>query len=155
MLKMKYPESRPLAVLALGISLVLGAGACSDVMHAITGAYRGPQPAKEGILGEEVVIRRVGEGGSRPAFIIDRVRFVEAGDPHDINRVARAVATDANGSNVAALGLQAGDRVIISTTFSTTATESGSLSAPDWPGPDRPEYPIGVHSITAIERTGP
>lgn len=145
---------RALARLALLGSVSLWLAGCSDIMYAVTGAYRGPQPVAEGLSREEVVIRRVTSVASNPAFVIDRVRYVQAGDPHDINRAAIVVATDATRAQVSALDLQPGDRVILSTTFNRVTTESGSLSIPNWPGPGRPEYPLGIHSIVAIVRAG-
>lgn len=113
-------------------------------MASITGAFRGPPPAQEGISGEEVVIRRATAVDSASVFIVDRVRYVEAGDPHNINRVVKVVTTEATRGQAAALNLQRGDRVVLTTAFGSITKEVGSLSIPDWPGPGRYEYPLTV-----------
>lgn len=141
-------------LMVLVIALGVLSTACDAIMAEITGAYRGPPPAREGISGEEVVIRRATAVDSGWVFIIDRTRYVEAGDPYNINRMVKAVTTSATRDQAGALGPRPGDRMIVSTTFGSITKEVGSLSAPDWPGPGRYEYPIGFHSITAIARAG-
>lgn len=148
--RLKHP-----VMAALVLITILGvAGGCDDIMASITGAYRGPPPAQKGIFAEEVVIRRITAMDSGFVFIIDRVRYVEAGDSHNINRVVKVVTTEATREQAATLNLQRGDRVILSTAFGSITEEVGSLSIPDWPGPGRYEYPIGFHTLTAIARAG-
>ncbi|HST63177.1 MAG TPA: hypothetical protein VLK84_30990 [Longimicrobium sp.] len=68
--------------------------------------------------------------------------------------MVKVVTTEATRNQVAALNPQPGDRVILSTTFGSITKQVGSLATPDWPGPNRYEYPIGFHYITAIARAG-
>jgi hypothetical protein len=143
---------RIVGLAALIASAGVLAGGCSGIVDSISGRYRGPQPLSQGLSGETVVIRRVTVLPAGSAFIVDRVRFVEAGDPHDINRVVEVVTTEATRNQVSGLNLRAGDRVILSTEFQSITTQVGALGIPDWPGPGRYEYPIGFHSITSVAR---
>lgn len=139
-----------IAALVAGVGLL--AAGCSGIMDSVSGRYRGPQPLSEGLSGEVVVIRRATALPAGSAFIVDRVRFVEAGDPHNINRVVEVVTTEATRNQVGGLNLRAGDRVVLSTAFQAITTQVGSLGIPDWPGPGRYEYPIGFHHITSVAR---
>lgn len=51
------------------------------------------------------------------------------------------------------LGLQVGDTIRISTRYLSNR-EAGELGkyVPDWPSDDYGEYPIGFHTLTAVER---
>lgn len=154
MLKANRLKPRLITTLLLVATAGLLTGGCDAIMAELTDAYRGPPPAEEGISGEEVVIRGVTVLDSASVFMLDRVRYVEAGDPYNINRVVKVVTTGATRDKAAALNLQRGDRVVVSTAFGSITKEVGSLSIPDWPGPGRYEYPIGFHSLTAITRAG-
>jgi hypothetical protein len=150
----KRLKPRLVAYMVLVIAMGVLSTACDAIMAEITGAYRGLPPAREGISGEEIVIRRATAVDSGWVFIIDRTRYVEAGDPYNINRIVKVVTTGATRDQAASLGLQRGDRVVVSTAFGSITKQVGSLSIPDWPGPGRYEYPIGFHSLTAIARAG-
>lgn len=138
-----------LVALVLAAGLGTAAGGCDNILDV----YTGPQPEQVGISREEVVVRRVTAADSVSVLIVDRVRYVEAGDPYNINRVLKVVTTAATQDDALALGLQPGDRVILSTAFGSIVRQAGSLSTPDRRGPGWYEYPIGFHSITAIART--
>ena len=144
------------ARLAFVAACALPAAGCSGLGDALFGeAYRGPAPAAEGIAGELAVVRLVEVVPSgQTVLLIDRVRYLEAGEPHDVNRVVRAVSGEAMRDAVAALNLGRGDRVVISTQYQGTVTVVGSMTVPDWPGHDAYPYPIGFHAITAIARAG-
>jgi hypothetical protein len=141
------------AVLFLAVACALPITGC-DVLDSSSGLYRGPRPVPEAIAGEEAVIRRVSvlPGGS--VFVVDRVRYVKAGDPYNINRVAEVATTEATRDQVAALNLRPGERVLLTTRFHMVTEQVGSLSTPDWPAPGVYEYPIGFHYIVSIERAG-
>jgi hypothetical protein len=145
---------RIVGLAALTASAGVLAGGCSGIMDSVSGRYRGPQPLAESLSGETVVIRRVTVLPAGSAFIVDRARFVEAGDPHNINRVVEVVTTEATRNQVSGLNLRAGDRVILSTQFQSITTQVGALGIPDWPGPGRYEYPIGFHSFSSVARVG-
>ncbi|HZG43022.1 MAG TPA: hypothetical protein VEY93_08680 [Longimicrobium sp.] len=150
--------SRPAAVrfaatLMLVAACALPSAGC-DLLDPLSGLYRGPSPVAEGISGEEAIVRRVSVLSGGSVFIIDRVRYVQAGDPHNINRVAEVATTEATRDAVAELNLQRGDRVIVTTTFHAVTEQVGSMSIPDWPAPGVYEYPIGFHYITSIRRAG-
>lgn len=141
---------RRLIAVLMAAGLSMTAGGCNSILDV----YTGPQPEQVGISGEEVVVRRVTAADSVSVLIVDRVRYVEAGDPYNINRVLKVVTTAATQDDAVALGLQPGDRVILSTAFGSIVRQAGSLSTPDWPAPGWYEYPIGFHSATAITDAG-
>jgi len=86
-------------------------------------------------------------------LLVDRVRYTDAGDPHNVNRVVRVGPGAELRDSVAALNLVRGDRVPISTRYTGTTNVIGSMSVPDWPGHTAYEYPISLHAITSIART--
>ncbi|HEX6371279.1 MAG TPA: hypothetical protein VF006_20340 [Longimicrobium sp.] len=133
------------------IAVVALATTGCDVLGRISGAYRGPLPGTEALAGEIVTVRSISvEPGTR-LLILDRDRFVAAGDPHDVNRVIKAITVDVQ-EQVQALNLRAGDRLVVSTRF-IQIDETGDLrGVPNWPGHDFHEYPVGLHSLTAVAR---
>lgn len=142
--------------IALVLVCVSQAAACDMLGNLMFGEkYEGPPPAAESIHRETAVVRRIDVPPSGPAvLLIDRVRFTEAGDPHNVNRVVRVVARDAVRDELAALNLGRGDLVVLSTRFNGTVNAIGSMNVPDWPGHGAYEYPIGVHALTEIARVG-
>jgi hypothetical protein len=117
--------------------------------------YRGPQPSQEDITNEVAIVRDVDvtESG-HTALLIDRVRYVQAGDPHNVNRAVSVRSGAAMRDTVAALNLAAGDTVLISSHYQGNESVIGIRSVPNWPGHNAYQYPIAVHAITAIARTG-
>jgi hypothetical protein len=77
---------------------------------------------------------------------------VESGNPHDVDRVVRAVSGDSLRDHAAASMLARGDRVVISTRYGGVVTVVTNDKVPDWPGHKAYEYPIGLHAITVIAR---
>lgn len=142
--------------LVLVLVCVSATAACDILSDVMWGpSYEGPQPAAESIIGEYAVVRRINVPPSGPAvLLIDRVRFVEAGDPHNINRVVDVVAREAMREQVVALNLSRGDTVVISAEFTGIVTRVGSLPVPDWPGHRAYEYPMAYHALTEIARPG-
>lgn len=142
------PRTSLLAALAL---CVLALSGCGDVLDRLTGAYRGPLPDREGLSGETVIVRSISAGTSSHRLVLDRVRYLDSGDPHDVNRVILAFSMDLY-TQVQAMNLRPGDRLVVSTTFFQMG-ETGDLSeVPDWPGHDYVEFPIGAHQVTAVAR---
>lgn len=141
-------RTRFMAALAV---CALAASGCGDVIDGLTGGYRGPLPAREGLSGETVIVRSISAGADSHRLVLDRVRYLDAGDPHDVNRVILAYSMDLF-AQVQALNPQPGDRLVVSTTFFQMG-ETGDLGeVPDWPGHDHVEFPIGAHHVTAIAR---
>jgi hypothetical protein len=138
--------------LILVAACAMFAGGC-DVLGIISQAYRGPVPDREPIVEEVVIIRKVGSSGEVLLFVADRVRYLEGGKPHNVNRVVRVQTADQ--AMVTPLNLVVGDRVVISTSFASIGDAAEMTEVPDWPGHRYYEYPIGVHVLTAIRRTAP
>lgn len=143
-------------LVALVAACALPAAGCGGLADTLLGeAYRGPAPAAESLSGEVVVVRQVEVVPSgQTVLLVDRVRYVEAGDPHDVNRVVRVTSGEAMRDPVAALRLAPGDRVVLSTQYQGSVQVVGSMSVPDWPGHGARQYPVGFHSVTAIARAG-
>jgi hypothetical protein len=124
-----------------------------DFVGRISGAYRGPMPKAEAIASEVVIIRSIQPGPEGAfGFIADRVRYLEGGTPHDVNRVVRVRTAPEIKEQAAALNLAVGERITISTQFAYTGDAIDLTEVPDWPGHDFREYPVGVHLLTAISR---
>jgi hypothetical protein len=140
---------QPLRWLLVG-SVAVVLAACDGLL----GIYNGPQPAQTDITEEVVVVRSwdVTPSGQHQ-YIMDRVRFTEAGDPHNVNRVVWVSTTEATAAAVIGLDLQTGDRVTISTEFSGVRQIGELTEVPNWPGHRSTEYPIGVHLFTSAVLT--
>ena len=141
--------------LLIGAGCALIAGGCGDILGRISGAYRGPVPEREPIVEEVVIIRKVTSWSQGVELVADRVRYLEAGKPHDVNRVVRVQTSPANQEQVAAMGLVVGERVTISTRFAGIGDAAEMTEVPNWPGHGFYEYPIAEHVLTSITRTGP
>ena len=129
------------------VAVSVGIAACENVLSP----YRGPRPATDGITSEVVVVRYL-RTQDNPSYIVDRTRFVNSGDPHDVDRVVWVFTNEATVAQVGALELQVGDTIVISTRYSGVR-EVGALEAvPNWPGHKYYEYPIATHQFTAIRR---
>jgi hypothetical protein len=138
--------------LILAAACVMFAGGC-DVLGRISGAYRGPVPDREAIVDEVVIVRSIASWSQGVQIVADRVRYLEAGKFHDVNRVVRVQT--ATHELVTPLNLVVGDRVAITTNFAGVGDAAEMTEVPDWPGHDFYEYPIGVHVLTSIRRTVP
>jgi hypothetical protein len=154
---MKMPSVPRSARLGLlGLVMATGSAGCDDFINGLSRGYVGPSPSRESITDEIATVAKGWEGyQGQIILILDRTRFVDAGDPHDVNRVIKAWTTSENQAQIAALQLMRGERVRISTEFSSIEEASGSMNVPNWPGHDAIEYPIGSHRITAISRVSP
>lgn len=140
------------ALLATVVMVLAGCGASDLLPH-----YSGPQPSRDPLANERVVVRKVVSSATNPnaagAVYVERTRFVEAGDPHNVNRVIRAAGGEL-AAQLAALGVKAGDTLLISTRYDTTyydALAPGAVS--DWPGHTHLEYPIARHTLTSVARS--
>lgn len=138
------------------LAVVLSSAACDDFINGLSRGYVGPPPAHESIVDEMATLAEVRDGyQGQVVLILDRTRFVSAGEPHNVNRVVKVWTTRENQDQVAALNLRSGDRVLVSTEFNGIDEAGGAMNVPNWPGHDALEYPISSHQITSIERVSP
>lgn len=145
-------RSRATLMAALALAGLASAG-CGDILGWLSGAYQGPRPNQES-LNAETVILRTAPTRVDDQLLLDRVRYLEGGNPHDVNRLIYAITPDVR-AQLSALNLRAGDRLVVSTRF-VQITETGDLGqVPDWPGHEYAEYPIALHALTAIARAAP
>lgn len=131
-----------------------GVGACG--LEAALPHYTGEQPSTASLASERLVVRQTVESSVIPggigAFYGDRLRYLEGGDPHDVNRVVR-VETGSLTSRIAELGVQVGDTLIVTTKYDTTYYEATAPGAvPDWPGHRHHEYPVARHTLASVAR---
>lgn len=127
-----------------------------DVGGLLPPLYEGAQPAKLPLTNERVVVRETRPSSLIPGavggFFGERARFVEQGDPHNVNRVVYLSGAQVP-AELAALDVQLGDTLLISTQYDTTYYSGLALDAvPDWPGHDYVEYPIANHTLIAVAR---
>ncbi|HEX8359005.1 MAG TPA: hypothetical protein VF613_02730 [Longimicrobium sp.] len=143
---------RRLGLLAASLCL-LSAAACESAALTLIGAYPGPNPDRTDIVAETVIVRTAREQAETGIefFLFDRVRVLKT-KPHDINRIVEVMSRDIQ-AEVSRLDLQVGDTILISTRY-VADREAGELGeyVPDWPFDKYGEYPIGFHTLTAVER---
>jgi len=147
---------RGFGLLALVASCALPLAACDTMADLMFGEnYEGRPPAQEDISNEIAIVRStyVPESG-HTVLLIDRVRYVDSGDPHNVNRALRVSSGDAMLEAVAALNLAVGDSVLISTQYQGIVQVVNLQSVPNWPGHKAYQYPIAFHVVTAIARAG-
>ena len=135
------------------VACALSIAGCESALLTLIGAYPGPNPDQADITAERVIVRFVSrpvEGGTQ-YYYVDRVRLLES-EPHDINRVVEVIPGEVQ-PRVRELGLQVGDTIRISTRY-VSNREAGDLGkyVPNWPFDKYGEYPIGFHTLTAVER---
>lgn len=110
----------------------IGAAGC-DLLGSVTGTYTGPLPSRDDLVLETVIVREVRpapEGGSR--LILDRVRYLDR-DRSNVNRVIEAYTAQVEPA-FTRLDVRTGDRLVVSSRYSSR-TETGELSSvPDWAG---------------------
>lgn len=133
------------------VLLVVGCNFADLLPH-----YTGPQPEREAIANERVVVRQlVGSAihpGAAGAFYGERAIFQQAGDPHNVNRVVYVAGGELH-AELAAINLELGDTLLISTRYDTTYYDAiGPGAVPDWPGHTHVEYPIARHMLTSLAR---
>lgn len=136
----------------LAFALLVASTGC-DFTTRLVGGYVGPQPNQESLVEEVATVARTGvQYQGQILIILDRARYVAAGDLHNVNRVIQAWTTAENQDAVAALNLRGGERVRVTTQYVEVDETAGSNNVPNWPGHDAVEYPIGSHRIISIER---
>lgn len=151
------PSRRRFRVAVLSLIALLPLTACETIVAKLTGVYQGPRPVQEDLTREVVIVRSVyalpAEGIQ--SLTVDRVRFLEANRPHDVNRIAEVLPGDAR-PVLEALKPQVGDTLRISTRYLGSPLVGDLRGIPNWPGHRYREYPITLHRLTSVERvTGP
>jgi hypothetical protein len=141
---------------AFAVLAVTLAPGCDGAVGSLLPTYDGPDPERRDISGETVVIRKIDAqpGTGIQFFLVDRERYTTSA-PHDINRVVEVMSRDIQPA-VSQMQLKVGERVRISTRF-ISFREAGGLSQyfSDWPYDKYWEYPIGLHTLTSVERVAP
>lgn len=101
------------------------------------------------------MVRRVdGEAGSPQSLLLDRVRFVENGRPHHVDRVIQGYTRHVV-PTFQDLAVRVGDTLVVSSRFFQFHEGGGDMGVPNWPGREAAgalEYPLGAHEITAAAR---
>ncbi len=136
-------------LLAAGGLLLVLVG-CGDFIYRVTGGYTGPQPSSNPLVEERVIVRA--QYQEQRVFYVERARFTDAKQPHNVNRVVKVTATDATYTAVLDLEIRLGDTLIVSTDFERIAPAVGSMGVPNWPGHGSVEYPISAHLLTDVRR---
>jgi hypothetical protein len=132
----------------------LGAVALVACTNALA-PYRGPQPDAVPLVNEAVVIRVVEAPLlGQYSYIVDRERFVAAGDPHNVNRIVWIFAKEGDLEGVPGPALQPGARVVVTTEYVGARSVGALPEIPDWPGHGYYLYPVGWHRIVSLQ-SGP
>jgi hypothetical protein len=146
---------RTLRLPLLAATLLCASAACDEIVE-LSGGYTGPPPATEPLAAEAVRIAEIRQSSGGPVeFLLDRTRFVDARDPHNVNRVVKARTTPGTQAAVAALNLREGERVVITTEYSHMDETGGEMDVPNWPGHSAMEYPVSAHRIVSSARAAP
>jgi hypothetical protein len=144
-----------------GISLLAATG-CGNFFHI----EESERLLLDDLVDERGVVRGIvpREVGSAAVdlFFLDRVRYLEAGDPYNVNRVAQIDVTKREPRVdlvVDSLQLQVGDTVVVSAKFYGAADAyqykgRGYLNdiVPQWPGHKRSAYQIPGYLLRKIEK---
>jgi hypothetical protein len=141
------------SMLLLGL-ITLPLAGCGDILEgSFWGTYKGELPVEQRIEDERVIVRIISTspGFNIQNFYVDRVQYLEANDPHNVNRIVEVTAREVQ-PLVDQLKLQVGDTIRISTRYEGIATGSKRQAIPDWPGHRYREFPIGFHALTAVEK---
>jgi len=116
----------------------------------------GPRPSETGLERERVVVRSAEPLPGIPVreYLLDRLRYLDARDPHDVDRIIRGQA-NLPWPRLDSLGIAVGDTLVVTTRFERADRVYGlNASIPDWPGHDARSYLLGTHTITEVEKAG-
>jgi hypothetical protein len=147
---------------AASVLLLTGvaAGGCGW-FGELVGEYSGPMPAKGNLAQEVVIVRSFQrdpagpEEGRLRRMHLDRVRYIDARDFDDVNRVVLGETGELT-ARVESLNLAIGDTVVISGEYAGLY-RGGAASGvvPNWPGDRYVDYPVGVQRLLEIKRKSP
>ncbi len=116
----------------------------------------GPRPSETGLERERVVVRSAQPlpGVEVREYLLDRLRYLDGRDPHDVNRIIRGQA-HLPWPRLDSLGIAVGDTLLVTTRYERADRVYGlNASIPDWPGHDARSYLLGTHTITEVEKAG-
>lgn len=144
-------------------ALVLTGSGCA----ALLGVDKIERPNQEDIVHERGVVRAPDPNAPRatgpigPYFYMDRIRYLEVGDPYNVNRIV-LVSSGELRPLVESFKLQVGDTVVVSTKYQgleeayqySSSGFSDQPLAPQWPGHNRHIYSISSHVLQKIEKVG-
>jgi hypothetical protein len=127
----------------------------------LVGEYSGPMPAKADLSQETVIVRSFSrdpagpEAGKLRNMHLDRVRYIQARDFDDVNRVVLGETGELT-AHVESLNLAVGDTVVVSGEYQGVY-RGGAASGvvPNWPGDRYVDYPVAVHRLLEIKRKSP
>jgi hypothetical protein len=122
--------------------------ACADLL-----GIDNEMPSTEGLKQERVVVRGIQklEGVPVREYVLDRVRYVEAGKPHSVDRVIRAQATLPS-DELDALAVMVGDTLLATTRY-VDINRVYSAPAPIPNGrEDSGSYLIGLHAVITLKK---
>ena len=112
------------------------------------------EPAAIGLADERVVVRGMEDlrGILVREYVLDRVRYVETGNPRSVNRVIRAQAT-LPWSKLDSLAITVGDTLIVTTRYrDINRVYSAPAPIPNWRS-DSKSYLIGQHELLEVEES--
>ncbi|HEY7768387.1 hypothetical protein [Longimicrobium sp.] len=146
--------SRALALLLVGVGLA----ACDPILDSIFDPYEGPDPSKQPLTDERVILRateRVIDGVPQH-YYLDRVQFLERADSSNIDRIIIGMPGGLQGT-IDSLDLKRGDALVISTKFHSIGYSRGlEAYIPNWAANRyKEDYPVALHTLLAIEKVGP
>ncbi|HLL83011.1 MAG TPA: hypothetical protein VK420_10180 [Longimicrobium sp.] len=130
--------------------------AAALVLAACDEGLLGPRPSERGLDRERVVVRSAEPlpGVQVREYLLDRLRFLDAGDPHHVDRVIRGQGL-LPWPRLDSLGIAVGDTLLVTTRFERADRVYGlTAPIPDWPGHDARSYLLGTHTVTEVEKAG-
>ena len=159
--KEKVPPMTPLTHASRALALLLVAGglaACDPVLDSIFDPYEGPDPSRQPLTDERVILRATEMviDGVPQHYYLDRLQFLERGDSANIDRIVIGVPGSLQ-ARIDSLELKRGDTLVVSTKFLGIGYSRGlEAFIPNWADNRyKEDYPVAVHAFTAIEKTGP
>ena len=139
----------------LPVRLAVWAGAALALAACGEGLL-GPRPSETGLDRERVVVRSAEPlpGTRVREYLLDRLRYLDARDPHSVNRIIRGQAY-LPWPRLDSLAVTVGDTLVVTTRFERADRVYGlNASIPDWPGHDARSYLLGTHTVTEVEKAG-
>lgn len=150
------------SVRMLALCLAIPGLAGCELIDRLAGEYDGKMPAKADVVSEAVIIRSfqrdpagTAEAGRLRRIYLDRVRYLDARDFHDVNRIILGETGDFT-AHIESLNLGVGDTVVVSADYQGVYHGGAATGVvPNWPGDRYIDYPVAVHRLTEIRRKTP
>ena len=145
---------------ALSAAVLVLAGC--DLIDQLAGEYGGKLPMKDDVVSEAVIIRSfqrdpagTAEAGRLRRIYLVRVRYLNAGAFHDVNRVVLGETADLT-AQIESMNFVVGDTVLVSTDYQGVFHGGAARGVvPNWPGDRYIDYPVAVHRLLEITRKAP